>query len=114
MDLAGRNTEFSNVCQPFRIWRLRMKILIDKVGYLQTYFAGIGVVLLTLYVENRQPFRLHQPADNFLGNWVPTFLQVCVNTAVSIPFAIHVSPKEYEAITTSPTDVRARLKQGAE
>ena len=28
-----------------------------------------------------------------------------------VPIAIHVSPKEYEAITTSPTDLRARLKQ---
>ena len=27
-----------------------------------------------------------------------------------VPIAIHVSPKEYEAITTSPTDRRARLK----
>lgn len=29
-----------------------------------------------------------------------------------VPIAIHVSPKEYEAITTSPTDLRARLRQG--
>ena len=28
-----------------------------------------------------------------------------------VPIAIHVSPKEYEAITTSPTDLRARLRQ---
>ena len=28
-----------------------------------------------------------------------------------VPIAIHVSPREYEAITTSPTDLRARLKQ---
>ena len=28
-----------------------------------------------------------------------------------VPIAIHVSPKEYEAITTSPTDLRARMKQ---
>ncbi len=27
-----------------------------------------------------------------------------------VPVAIHVSPKEYEAITTSPTDLRARLR----
>lgn len=27
-----------------------------------------------------------------------------------VPIAIHVSPKEYEAITTSPTDLRARQK----
>ena len=26
-----------------------------------------------------------------------------------VPIAVHVSPKEYEAITTSPTDLRARL-----
>ena len=28
-----------------------------------------------------------------------------------VPIAIHVSPKEYGAITTSPTDLRARLRQ---
>ena len=28
-----------------------------------------------------------------------------------VPIAIHVSPKEYEAITTSPTDLRLRLRQ---
>ncbi|MCM1233116.1 MAG: hypothetical protein NC489_23595 [Ruminococcus flavefaciens] len=28
-----------------------------------------------------------------------------------VPIAVHVSPKEYEAITTSPTDLRARLNQ---
>ena len=27
-----------------------------------------------------------------------------------VPIAIHVSPKEYEAITTSPTDLRSRLR----
>ena len=63
-----------------------MKIPIDKVGNLQTYFAGIGVVLLTLYIENRQSFHFHQSADNFHGNWMPSLLQACVNTAVSIPF----------------------------
>ena len=31
-----------------------------------------------------------------------------------VPIAIHVSPKEYEAITTSPTDLRARQKAGGE
>jgi hypothetical protein len=28
-----------------------------------------------------------------------------------VPVAVHVSPKEYEAITTSPTDLRARLNR---
>lgn len=26
-----------------------------------------------------------------------------------VPIAVHVSPKEYDAITTSPTDLRARM-----
>lgn len=28
-----------------------------------------------------------------------------------VPINIHVSPKEYEAIATSPTDLTARLRQ---
>ena len=28
-----------------------------------------------------------------------------------VPIAIHILPKEYETITTSPTDLRARLRQ---
>ena len=31
-----------------------------------------------------------------------------------VPIAVHVSPKEYEAITTSPTDLRARSAQSSE
>lgn len=31
-----------------------------------------------------------------------------------VPIAVHVSPKEYEAITTSPTDLRARQKETGE
>ena len=50
------------------------------------------------------------PADFIPARVCILICEIILTLPNHVPIAIHVSLKEYEAITTSPTDRRARLK----
>gem|GEM_PF-6646526 len=117
IDLAGRNLELRDVCEPLFILCRDTEVTVDKVFQSRTYFSSVEAVSTSPRCSHAQLLLLHQAPNDLLRDEDFLPAKCCAHSAISVAAVIQFKDirdgKAYTRILVGSLYLRPVIEVGA-